>query len=560
MPAEAGAGPLGRWLAFALLLLTVACLAQGLAAWPAWRTELPLWDLWPYAGPAFDALDPAVILRAHNEHVPATTALALWADRWLVKGTYVLAGGVELGLVAVAAAWASGAAWRQAPAASAERPLGAALWLSTFASIAALQIAAHPFLLNHLLLTALGLGSAALVLTGATPASWQRVLAASLLSVLAAITQANGVILPFVLLMLDGLRRRRLPDPFRALVLVLPALALFLWLHLLRETAPQLTQIPRPTAGQFLDYLLRLAGTAAGLGLHSETASRLAGGLVLLAALPPAAMLLLRPARLLGDPLGAAAATLLIVTASGFLGSAWGRAATTPTTLYVKYGYYSLLFAGVVAYLDARLLPPRWRRLWLFAAVAALLLVNAALLWRAPHIVERQAQQLRAEAAGYVFLLDTPDFCHVAECQPNHLGTLRHWRAHGLNVFAWPEARLLGQPLGGGAAGVLPACDGGVERVAALVADDGTAVLRADGWLAGSLEPRQPLYAVAEGDPQRRVLGFGFASDLASDADGEARQAWRVYLAPGDQGPPLAVLPAQSDPPCRIAIPAPGSG
>lgn len=559
MPAEAGPG---RWLGLALLLPVAACLALALAGWPAWRTELPLWDLWPYAGPAFDGFDPAVILRAHNEHVPATTAAVLWLDRWLASGTYVLAGGVELALVVFAAAWAAGAAWRYAPAGRPadrlERSLTVALWVLTLGSVAALQAAGHPFLLQHLLLTVFAIACAVLFLDGPTPA-WSRVLAASLLCVFATITQANGAILPVVLLVLDGLARRRLPDPGRALVLALPALALFVWFYLLRDAAPQLAEMQRPGVGQFLDYLLRLAGAAPGLALGSDEVSRLAGAAILLAAVPPAVALLVRPARMLGDPLGKAAATLFIVTASGLLGSAWGRAAFTPTTLFVKYGYYSLLFAGVVAYLDFRLLPLRWQRLWLTGAAVALLLTNAALLWRAPWIVERQAQQLRAEAAGYAFLLDTPDFCHVAECQPNHLAALRHWQEHGLNVFAWPESRLLGRTLGGGAAAALPECAAGIVALVPLIAGDGTAVLRIDGWLEGALAPRQPLYAVADGDPERRLLGFGFASDLPGSA-GAGRQAWRVYLAPRDKASPLALLPAGAAPSCRIAVPAPAAG
>lgn len=549
----------GRWLGALLLVLFAACLALALVQWPAWRTELPLWDLWPYAGAAFDRFDPAVIFRAHNEHVPATTAIVLWADRWLTQGTYVVDGGVNLALAIVPAAWAVTAVFRQ-PGGGGERPATAVLWLSVFAALTALEIAAHPFLMQHLLLTALGLGAALLVLAPAAPVPWPRVVAASLLCLAAVVTQANGVALPFVLLMLDGLRRRRLPAPLRALTLLLPALLVFLWLYLLREGAPHLAGMTHPSLPQFVDFLLRLAGAGIGLAAGSEGLARIAGGLVFLLAIPPGLALLLRPARLLGDRLGQVAATLFVLALTGLLASAWGRAAFTPSALWLKYGYYSLVFASTAALLNLRLLPPAWRRPALLLAASALLAVNAALLWRAPYSVERQAQQLRAEAAGYAMLLATPDFCLVAECSPDHLAVLRHWREQGLNVFAWPEARLLGEPLGNDAAGTLPACAAAVDGVTPLVAGDGTPVLRIDGWVAGRLEPRQALYVVGQDDPQRRLLGFGFASDLPGSDAGAERQRWRAYAALPEGSPALAVLPAFAASPCRITVPRPGGG
>jgi len=549
MRAEAGV----RWAGTILLFLVALCLVLALSAWPAWRTELPLWDLWPYAGPAFDAFDPAVIFRAHNEHVPATTAAVLWADRWLAAGTYVLAEGIGVALALFAAAWAVGAAFRQPPAA--DRPLLAAVLLATFASVAALQAAAHAFLLQHLILTVLTIAAAVLAWPDARAVAWPRLLLASLLCILAVVTQANGVALPFVLLLLSALRQRRLPALAPAALLLLPAGLLFLWLYLLREGAPALGHMQGPTLVAFADFLLRLAGAAVGLGLGSEAAERLAGAAVLLAAVPPALALLLRPAPLLGDRAGGAASALFLMTAGGLLASAYGRAGFSPSALYVKYGYYSLLFAGLAAYLNARLLPARWRRPWLLAAGSLLLLANATLLWRADYVVERQAQQLRAEAAGYAFLLDTPAFCRMAECDFDHVAVLRHFREESLNVFAWPEARLLGRSLGSGPVAALPACAGGVAAVHRLSGGDGQAVLRIDGWLAGTLGPRQALFAVADGDAGRRVLGFGFASDLAAEGDGGPRQDWRVYLEPGAAPAPFAILPTGLAEPCRIAVP-----
>ena len=550
MQAEPGGG---RLLATVLLVPVALLLALTLAAWPAWRIELPLWDLWPYAGPAFDAFDPAVILRSHNEHVPATSALVLWLDRWLAAGTYVLAQGVELALLVFPAAWAASRAWRLAPIGG-ERAAAAALWVITLASVAALQTASHPFLLPHLLFTALALAAAALWLPPERPPSWPAVLLASLLAMAAVLTQANGISLPFALLLLEGLRRRQLPDPWRGAALLLPALLLFAAFYVLRDAAPQLGRLQPPDLLLFVDFLLRLAGAAAGLGLGSEAMARLAGLLLAVLALPPGLVLLLRPGRLLGDRLGAATAALYLVTLGGLVASAYARADSFGSALHLKYGYYSLLLAGLLAYLNGRLLPARWRRLWLLAAVAALLLVNAALLWRAPHNLERPAQQLRAEAAGYVFLLDTPAFCRVAECGPDHLAVLAHWRQHGLNVFAWPEAQRLGKPSTAGAAPPLPDCAGGIDALTPLAASDGTLLWRVDGWIGSRLAPREALLFVAEDDPQRPVLGFGFAADLAhQDAQG-LRQPWRGYLAPGNSKAVAAVLPAG---PCRLGLPAP---
>jgi hypothetical protein len=89
-------------------------------------------------------------------------------------------------------------------------------------------------------------------------------------------------------------------------------------------------------------------------------------------------------------------------------------------------------------------------------------------------------------------------------------------------------------------------CDGGIDRVTALAASDGTPLLRVDGWIGRRLEPREAVLFVAEDDPQRRVLGFGFAADLAEEGP---RQPWRGYLAPGGSGALAAVLPAV---PCRL--------
>jgi hypothetical protein len=258
---------------------------------------------------------------------------------------------------------------------------------------------------------------------------------------------------------------------------------------------------------------------------------------------------LLRPQRLLGDRLGATAAGLYLVTLGGLLASAFARAGYFGSALFLKYGYYSLLLTGLALYLNGRLLPERWHRPWLFASVLLLLLVNAALLWRAPHSVERSAQLLRAEAAGYVFLLDTPAFCRAAECGPEHLAVLAHWRRHSLNVFAWPEVQRLGKPSAVGNAAALPDCRGGIEQVTALAASDGAPVLRFDGWIGQGLEPRQALLFVAEDDPLRPVLGFGFAADLVGEDAQGPRQRWRGYLAPGGSQALAAVLPSV---PCRL--------
>jgi hypothetical protein len=144
----------------------------------------------------------------------------------------------------------------------------------TLASVAALQTASHPFLLQHLLFSALALAGAALWLPPDQPASWPAVLLASLLAMAAVLTQANGISLPFALLLLEGLARRRMPDPWRAALLLLPALLLFAYFYLLRDPAPMLGQLQPPGLLAFLDFLLRLAGAAAGLALGSEALAR----------------------------------------------------------------------------------------------------------------------------------------------------------------------------------------------------------------------------------------------------------------------------------------------
>jgi hypothetical protein len=96
---------------------------------------------------------------------------------------------------------------------------------------------------------------------------------------------------------------------------------------------------------------------------------------------------------------------------------------------------------------------------------------------------------------------------------------------------------------------VLPDCEGGIEQVIALTAGDGTAVLRVDGWIARRLEPREALLFVAEDAPQRPVLGFAFAADLAEEGAQGPRHLWRGYLAPGGSEALAAVLPAAA---CRL--------
>jgi hypothetical protein len=503
-------------LALALLGLGGALVAGGLLA-GSLRYPLPYSDVWHYMGAPLDRLTLGELLLPHNEHVAATTKLALWLDRALDHGRLRVVWGINLALVAAALALLGLAAARQG---TREAWTEAAVLGLALAGYSAASIAGFPFFLCHLALMLLALAAALLahpaaLARAAAPGRALRLLGALALMLLAQVTLASGAaagFAPALLLLLAPAPLRRRQAVAFALALLVATLLTWLGLYLPGGMAAP-DQAP---LGEILLYGVQILGTPLGMlagpeGLPAATW----GGVAALPLLIAAVVRVLRRPELLRDPLPWGAAALLLTCGASMAGVALLRAGTPWGPLDPKYLHYALvtLGAALVLLLAGR---PATRRLpgraLTLLAVLLLPLLNLGGFLSFVPLQQAAMLDLRSHVPGLRLMVADPRLMQGLADAAGYQARLLGLRERQLAFEAPGEPRILGERLPALAPRETGGCGGALFEAAAFATLDparpGARGLRIGAGATAPWPGAALLVFTSAGDATGSVLGY----------------------------------------------------